>query len=179
MVMCFGAFVFPNMRFLPKGTYVASQAIFTLTGLPTPGDLIELAWDPFGSFHYNYQIVDGDTLSSAVFNLAAIINQFERTSSATATASGPQITLTIQNATAGENSNRTGVYGTVSGAESESWLPQSQVFSGGMSPSAWTIRLPLRVTFRRRHWDRLFGELRQEDAVDVRSRSPTGQLLAD
>ncbi len=124
------------------GSFSAATAVFKLTGAVTPGDLIELAWDPFSSFHYNYQITDNDTLISAVASLAAIINQFQSTASASATASGTQITLTLQNAGAGANANRLGAYGTASGAATEVWEPQSQPFSGGTSPSTWTITLP-------------------------------------
>jgi hypothetical protein len=146
-----------------QGSYSPASATFTLTGTLTPGDVIELAWDPFGSFHYNYQIVDGDTLTSAAFRLATIINQFSATSSASATASGAQITLTILNPTAGATSNNTGVYGTVSGAQSETWQPQSQLFSGGVSPSVWTITLP-------------FGALTDADTGVVFAANPVRKM---
>ena len=146
-----------------QGGYVSASATFALTGTLTPGDVIELAWDPFSSFHYNYQIVDGDTPTSAVYNLATIINQFSATASAGATASGAQITLTILNATAGDTSNRTGVYGTVSGAESEAWNPQSQLFSGGVSPIAWTVTIP-------------FGSLTDADSGAMFSANPVRKM---
>ena len=139
--------VFRRVRLAPYavpavGVYTPATATFTLTGSITPGDLIELAWDPFSSFHYNYQVGDGDTLASAAFNLATIINQFKSTSSASASTSGASITLTIIDPQAGARSNRTGVYGTVTGSQSEVWQPQAQEFTGGVSPSAWTVTLP-------------------------------------
>jgi hypothetical protein len=123
------------------GVYGPASAIFVLTGGTTPGDLIELAWDPFSTQHYNYTVVDGDTLVSAVSALAAIINSIPD-STATAVANGAAITLTLTDPAQGTNANRVGIYGSVFGGDTEIWQPQSQEFSGGTSPTAWQITIP-------------------------------------
>jgi len=122
------------------GSYQAASASFTLLGPLTPGDTIELAWDPFNPEHYNYVVSDSDTTASALAQLAAIINSLSKT--VTALSNGSVILLTRTNAGAGANDNTVGVYGTVSGAQTETWQPVAQQFSGGASPTAWQITLP-------------------------------------
>jgi hypothetical protein len=132
------------------GEFAAASATFVLTGSATPGDVIELEWN--GSEHYNYAIVDGDTLVSAASSLAAIVNSISTTVVASNNASA--ITLTLTNSSLGENANRTGVYGTVLGGGSEVWQPEAQQFSGGTSPSAWQVTVP-------------FGNLTDADTGEV------------
>jgi hypothetical protein len=121
----------------PIGTYTAASVQFTLQGSPTAGDYIELAWL---DQHFNYLIASGDTLVTAINNLAAAITANKSTGLVTATASGTEITLTYQ-AGAGSNANRIGVYGTVHGSGTESWAPSAANFAGGISPQQWTINL--------------------------------------
>ena len=59
-----------------------------------------------------------------------------------------QITLTyvgvgqsIATSTVGTNANRIGVYGNVTGAQTESWQPWFQQLSGGTSPTKWRTTL--------------------------------------
>ncbi len=122
------------------GEYTAAKAVFALLGTLTTGDVIELAWDPFASEHYNYTIVDGDTAASAVVKLSRIINSLSTTVQATVV--GAQISLMMTSAAQGVNANRVGAYGNVSGACSEVWEPQSQQFSGGSSPTVWQVTVP-------------------------------------
>ncbi|HCC56476.1 MAG TPA: hypothetical protein DEQ47_04310 [Solibacterales bacterium] len=122
------------------GSYAAATAVFQLVGPLTAGDYIELAWDPFSSEHYNYQIVATDTVSTALANLAGIINSLSTV--VAASVSGSNITLTLRDATSGANGNRRGVYGSVSGSRTASWSPPAQTFAGGTSPSAWQVTLP-------------------------------------
>lgn len=122
------------------GSYAAASAIFQLAGPLTTGDYIELAWDPFSSEHYNYQIAAGDTVATALTNLAAIVNSLSTV--VTAQVASSAITLILKDATSGANGNRLGVYGSVSGARTASWSPAVQTFTGGTSPSSWLITLP-------------------------------------
>jgi hypothetical protein len=132
------------------GSFAAASATFVLTGSTTPGDVIELEWN--GSEHYNYTIVDGDTLVSSVAALVAIINSISTTVLATANESS--VTLTLASAASGENANRTGIYGTVFGGSSEVWQPDAQQFGGGASPSQWQVTIP-------------FGALKDADTGEV------------
>jgi hypothetical protein len=116
------------------GDFTAATMQFALQGTLTAGDYIELAWL---DEHYNYLVASGDTAAGAVSHLASWISGH---SSVQATASGNQITLTWP-ASAGANGNRVGVYGSVSGARTESWAPAAQTFSGGVSPSRWRVDL--------------------------------------
>src|SRR5215813_9752258 len=53
-----------------------------------------------------------------------------------------QLTLTYVGASApGAHGNLIGAYASVSGAQTESWSPASQYFSGGLSPSKWGVSL--------------------------------------
>src|SRR5262249_39528319 len=61
----------------------------------------------------------------------------------TATQTGAAIRLTYAGSSAiGHNGNRLGAHGFVSGARTETWTPQGQPFTGGISPSKWRITLP-------------------------------------
>ncbi len=118
-----------------EGSYVAATAIFTLEGTPTAGDYVEVAWL---SEHYTYQIAGTDTLTVAVLALANAINASSTTVSASP--SGAQLTLTSVSAT-GVNGNRLGAYANVTGAQTESWSPAWQYFTGGTSPTKWGVTL--------------------------------------
>ncbi len=118
------------------GTYAAASATFELQGTPTTHDYIELAWD---QEHYTYQLYGTDTLTAAVAALAQSISKFSK--SMQASADGTKITLMLLDSQAGTNGNRIGVYGNVSGAQTESWQPAWQLLSGGTSPSRWRIDL--------------------------------------
>lgn len=117
-----------------------ATAVFTLSGTPTPGDLIELAWD---AEHYNYTISTRDSLEVAAAALAADIEA--GSSIVSASASGCSITLTVRagaTAYAGANGNRLGAYATSSGAgNTETWSPLAQQFSAGASPTQWAFSL--------------------------------------
>lgn len=125
------------------GSYQAPTAIFTLGGSLTSGDLLQLAWE---DEHYIYSVLGADTMDSAVQGLADAINTFS--TAMTAAASGSEITLTYLGAgqtaettTVGANGNRIGIYGIITGAQTESWEPWFQQMSGGISPSQWQVTL--------------------------------------
>jgi hypothetical protein len=121
----------------PAGSYTAATAQMQLQGVPSAGDYVQLAWL---DQHFYYQIQSGDTLASAATNLAAAITAGQATGQVTAAASGTLITLTYLGQP-GSNGNRVGVYGTVSGAGTESWTAMSAVFGGGVTPATWQITL--------------------------------------
>ncbi len=121
----------------PGGPYTAATVTFTLDGTPSVGDFIELAWL---DQHQNYQIAAGDTLATALAGLAGFINANSPSNGVRASASGAQITLTY-NQQPGSNGDRVGVYGTISGAQTESWSPASALFAGGVSPAQWVVSL--------------------------------------
>jgi hypothetical protein len=131
------------------GGYTAAAVEFTLAGLPTSEDYIELAWL---DQHFNYHLLGIDTLETAASGLADAINGFGD-GSVTAAANGATITLTYA-AAAGANANRIGVYGTVHGAGTEVWAPAWAMFSGGASPRQWQVALD-------------FGNLRDKDQATV------------
>jgi hypothetical protein len=121
----------------PVGDYSPATAQIQLQGAPTTGDYIQLAWL---DQHFYYQIASGDTLDTAVSNLAGIITAGQADGKVTATASGTLITLTYVG-DLGSNGNRVGVYGTVQGAGTQAWTPAWTMFSGGVSPATWQINL--------------------------------------
>lgn len=130
----------PLMQYAtPIGAYSPATATFTLQGSPSAGDYIELAWlDQF----QGYPLAPGDTLATAIANLAELINANSGTNGVTASASGAQIKLTYSNPLQpGSNGNRVGVYGTVAGAKTESWSPAWALFAGGVSPQWWQVNL--------------------------------------
>jgi hypothetical protein len=119
------------------GDYTSATVQFELQGTASAGDYIELAWL---DQHYNYQLQAGDTLATAATALASIIAGNQATGNVSATVDGTQIMLTYLGAP-GSNGNRVGVYGTVSGAGTESWSPSSALFQGGVSPQSWQVNL--------------------------------------
>jgi hypothetical protein len=121
----------------PLSNAVPATAQFQLQGTPTNKDYVELAWL---DQHYNYQLGHQDTLSTAATALAGIITENQQTGLVSATADGATITLTYLGVS-GSNGNRIGVYGTVYGANTESWEPASAWFQNGVSPAAWQVRL--------------------------------------
>ncbi len=130
------------------GSYAPATAVFTLQGTITTNDYIELAWS---DEHYTYQVLGTDTIDTAAAAVASAINTFSTTMHAAV--SGAVITLTYTGAV-GANGNRIGVYGNVSGAQTESWAPWFQQLSGGTSPTAWQITLN-------------FGSLEDRDSVTI------------
>lgn len=128
-----------------EGSYAPAQAVFNLTGSVTGSDYVELAWaaadgvDP-SSQHATHMMYYNDTLAGVATLLAEAIAAGAATTGMTASASGSQITLQYKTA-AGANGNRVGVYGNVSGAQTEVWQPVSQTMSGGTSPDQWHVSL--------------------------------------
>jgi len=121
----------------PVGCYTQATAQMQLQGAPTTGDIIELAWL---DQHFNYKLANGDTLEAAANALAAVITDNQSAGLVSAVASNSVITLTYLGGP-GSNGNRIGIYGTVSGAGTESWAPVWTMFSGGTSPATWQITL--------------------------------------
>ena len=115
-----------------QGSSVAAQATFTLQGTLSVGDVVELSWL---DEHYFRTIAGGDTIASALQNLAGDITALSPTVSATF--SPTDITLT--NLQTGEEGDNLGIVGTVSGAQTEQWSPASQTMSGGASPTQWQV----------------------------------------
>jgi len=129
------------------GETVQPTAEFELTGAPTVGDLVELAWL---DQHANWQVGPSDTLEAIVAGLAGFLNQ---KADVTAEAIGTRLHLTYTGMP-GANGNRVGVYGGVSGARTESWAPAWSMFMGGKSPTRWRVDLD-------------FGNLRDTDGNTV------------
>ncbi len=117
------------------GSYQAATATFTLEGTITAGDYVELAWF---EEHYTYLTQAGDSLDTVMSEIVSMINGSSTTMQAAQ--SGASAILTCTSA-AGANGNRVGVYGNVSGAQTESWSPSYQELSGGVSPSQWLVTL--------------------------------------
>jgi hypothetical protein len=116
-----------------EGNYVPATATFILEGIATAGDVIELAW-----LDRHANTVMGASLENAVAELAGFINAQGEAGGITAAADGASITLTYTGGL-GANGNRVGVYGSVSGARTESWSPSSSLFTGGVSPTRWRL----------------------------------------
>lgn len=125
------------------GGYQPATVQFTLSGSPTALDYVGIA---FLSEHYPYQMNSGATLAFAIQNIAAGINAFSPTMTASAT--GTTITITYvgtgrpTSSTTGENGNVIGAYTYVSGSQTETWDAPSRLFSGGTSPTQWQLTLP-------------------------------------
>jgi hypothetical protein len=119
-----------------EGSFTPATVTFQLGGSPTGGDYIQLAWL---NQQFNYRLTGTDTLESAVYALAAAINQFGD-GTVTASSNGARVTLSYA-ASSGANANRIGVYGTVSGGNTEIWSPNWAVFSGGAAPQLWQVNL--------------------------------------
>src|SRR5574341_536886 len=118
-----------------EGANAAAWAEFELTGSPTGGDYVGLAW---GSEHHTHQLYGTDTLASAVQAIVDSVNAFSGTMTAARTAARIRLT----SVTPGANGDRIGVYGFVAGAKTEAWMPGWQRLSGGTSPTKWRITLP-------------------------------------
>ena len=121
----------------PLSSAIPAKAELQLRGTPTTKDYVELAWL---DQHYNYRLVSGDTLNSAAAALAGTVTANRDAGLVSATANGSTITLTYAGAP-GSNGNRIGVYGTVYGAATENWEPNSVLFQGGESAAAWQVNL--------------------------------------
>ena len=119
-----------------QGSFVSAQATFSLLGVLTAGDVVELAWL---DEHYFHTILSSDTIASVLQALSDTINALSSTVSSTHTGGAGTITLT--NLNAGEEGNNLGVIANVTGAQSESWSPASQTMSGGASPTEWQVDL--------------------------------------
>ena len=128
------------------GSYAAATVSFTLSGTPTVGDYVELAWL---DRHYNFHFTgSGETLANAMTAMAAAITADVATTGVSAAAAGAVITLTYVGVTGsrvgrGRNGNRIGVYGSVSGAQTEAWSAGSARFSDGTSPAALNVAMAL------------------------------------
>ncbi len=133
-----------NIYFVPlanhataEGAYTPATCTFQLQGTMTQEDYIELAWL---DQHFYFQMWGDDNAAHALGELASAINGGQAAGQVSATASGDEIELTYLGLP-GANGNRIGVYGVVSGACTESWLPEWATFSGGVSPRKWNIDL--------------------------------------
>jgi len=119
-----------------EGSFKAASATFTLSGTLTAGDVVELSWR---DEHYFRTIESGDTIASVLEHLSEDVNALS--SIVSAGYSGPDGTITLTNLQAGEDGNNLGVIASVSGAQTETWTPESQTMSGGASPAQWRIEL--------------------------------------
>ena len=127
------------------GRFAPAQAVFDLTGTVTANDYVELVWEAGDGVspwdrHATHMMYYDDTPAGVAQALAAAVNAGTETTGMAAAAIGAGITLTYKTA-AGANGNRVGVYGNVSGAQTEAWQPAWQTMSGGASPSQWRIDL--------------------------------------
>ena len=130
-----------------EGSYQPASIQFTLSGTPTAGDYVGLA---FLTEHYWYQIGTADSLEAAAAAVAATVNGSSPTMQATA--SGPMVSLsyigagqTSTNSTTGVNGNRIGVYTYTYNAvytPTSQWDAAAKLLSGGTSPTKWRINLP-------------------------------------
>ncbi|MFN7933409.1 MAG: hypothetical protein U0R19_08790 [Bryobacteraceae bacterium] len=126
-----------------EGSYACATASLTLQGTITAGDYIGVSW---GDEQYNYQVTSADTLQSAVQALAGIVDALSPTVDAVSGSGQIQLTYvgvgqTAATSTVGANANRIGVYGFVSGANTEAWAPEATLFTGGESPRKWRVSL--------------------------------------
>lgn len=125
-------------------SYTPATVTFTLLGIPTGLDYIELSWL---DKHFNYRLTGGDSIASAVHAVANAINAASSTTGVSATwGGGDSITLTYDGLTGsvlgkGANAHRISVNGSVFGAGSELWSPEAAVFSGGVSPTTWHVSI--------------------------------------
>lgn len=116
------------------GGYTAAWAEFELRGTATPGDYAGLAWM---EEHHTCRVEAWDTIESVAQQIALSVTNSSSTMAATA--AGTRIRLTSKSL--GANGNRMGVYSYVTGAKTETWLPEWQTLSGGISPSKWRVEL--------------------------------------
>lgn len=124
-----------------EGSYSAATADFELSGSPTAGDYVGIAWQ---GEHHTYRVLEGDTLETIVQAIADSIGAFSNV--VVAARSGNTIRLTYSGGhedpnRSGHNGNRFGAYAYVSGAKTESWTCWWRRFEGGQSPSLWKIEL--------------------------------------
>ena len=119
-----------------QGSFVSAQATFSLQGVLTAGDVVELAWL---DEHYFHTILGTDTVASVLQTLSDNINALSTTVSSQH--SGGAGTVTLTNLKPGEEGNRLGVIANVSGAQSETWSPVDQTMTGGASPTEWQVDL--------------------------------------
>ena len=128
-----------------EGSYAPAQAVFELAGTVSASDYVELVWaaadgvDP-STQHATHMMYYNDELKGVAALLASAISANSAATGMTAAADGTQITLQYSSA-AGANGNRVGVYGNVSGLQTELWQPTWQTMSGGTSPSKWHVDL--------------------------------------
>jgi hypothetical protein len=119
-----------------QGSFVSAQATFSLQGVLTAGDVVELAWL---DEHYFHTILGADTITSVLQTLSDNINALSSTVSSQY--SGGAGTITLTNLKLGVEGNNLGVIANVSGAQSESWSPANQTMNGGASPTEWQVDL--------------------------------------
>ncbi len=125
------------------GTYSPASATMTLGAMPAPGDRVGLAWL---DEHYYYQLQGGEDLPTIAQALSADINAISQTCKANAAGASITLTVTPQPGKAeyqvliGENGNRLGVYGFVSGTI-QAWAQPLAMFSGGTFPESYRIDL--------------------------------------
>lgn len=124
------------------GSYQCAYADFTLSGTPTAGDYVGLA---FLEEHYTYQVLATDTLDSVIQTIANSVNANSSVLKATNTGSTVRLYYTngqpISSSTAGSNGNRFGVYSYATGAATETWDAPAKTFSNGTSPQQWNVTL--------------------------------------
>jgi hypothetical protein len=126
-----------------SGEYRCASAEFEVTGVPTAGDYIGLAWL---EEHHTHQVYWNDTLSSIAAAIAASVQAFSRTMYAEATGSRVRLTYygagqTLANSRSGANGNRIGVYGHVTPGSTLAWDKRSCRLQGGTSPDEWRVEL--------------------------------------
>lgn len=141
----------------PGSAYTNASITMTLTGSPTPGLRVGLAF--MGTFaaaagadgmpieqQYWYAPLASDTtLSSVAIGLANAINAASQ--DIEASASGNSIICTYRGAGAnrdktGANANRIGVYGFVQAGSQTYWQQATGTFGGGQFPAQYAVTLP-------------------------------------
>jgi hypothetical protein len=124
------------------GGYQCAHADFTLSGSPTAGDYVGLA---FLEEHYTYLVLSTDTLPSIIQAISNSVNGASAILKATNSGSTIRLYFTngqsIASSTTGANGNRFGVYSYTSGSGTESWDAPAKTFSNGLSPQQWQITL--------------------------------------
>lgn len=119
-----------------EGSYTAAACTFMLSGTPTPGDYVEIAWL---DEHYTHLVSPADSITDVVDAIVNSVNALSPLMSASRAGAG--IILMLRDPSSGANGNRIGVYGNVAGACTETWEPRWQHLSGGASPTRWRIEL--------------------------------------
>lgn len=123
---------------LAGGTYGAASQVFTIAAAPAVAfDRVTL-W--FGNFAFDFNAVGGETADVVATAIAALINAVDWAGSQaiSATASGPDITITAQKP--GSDGNMIGLY-----AQSKTGTltisPAAAQLGGGSSDATWNVRL--------------------------------------